>query len=49
MEEHSQTDELIDLGSVLVETKGVSNQEIQDEGTTGANQKFPLMGTLTAD
>ena len=51
MNTHSDTrsEDLIDLGAVAVETKGTALQNIQDDGTVGANQKFPLMGSLSAD
>ncbi len=51
MNTHSdnRSEDLLDLGAVIEETKGSSNHDIQDDGQVGANRKFPLTGMLTAD
>ncbi|HTM82193.1 hypothetical protein [Asticcacaulis sp.] len=41
--------DLVDLGAIASETKGTAIKDIQDDNTTGANQKFPIMGSLTTD
>lgn len=45
----TRSQDLIDLGAVVEETKGSSNHDIQDDGQAGVNHKFPLTGMLTAD
>ncbi|HTM82192.1 hypothetical protein [Asticcacaulis sp.] len=45
----AHAEDQIDLGAIVVETKGAANHDVQDDGQTGQNQKFPLAGSLSAD